>query len=101
MKEFPAAVPEVPVTDMNQALNYYHGKLGFSIDWGGANGGIASSIFEASQTAPRPNPKSHASRRPRRPPRSFWKQRTHRLRSHCTPQQRRATLKPWPIWAAI
>jgi uncharacterized glyoxalase superfamily protein PhnB len=41
MKEFPAAVPEVPVTDMNQALNYYHGKLGFSIDWGGANGGIA------------------------------------------------------------
>lgn len=39
--EFPAAVPEVPVNDMNEALNYYENKLGFSIDWGGAEGGIA------------------------------------------------------------
>ena len=39
--EFPAAVPEIPVTDMNAALRYYEGKLGFSIDWGGADGGIA------------------------------------------------------------
>ena len=39
--EFPAAVPEIPVTDMSAALNYYEGKLGFSIDWGGADGGIA------------------------------------------------------------
>lgn len=39
--EFPAAVPEIPVTDMNAALNYYEGKLGFNIDWGGADGGIA------------------------------------------------------------
>ena len=39
--EFPAAVPEIPVTDMDQALNYYQGKLGFNIDWGGADGGIA------------------------------------------------------------
>ena len=39
--EFPAAVPEIPVTDMNAALHYYEGKLGFSIDWGGAEGGIA------------------------------------------------------------
>jgi predicted lactoylglutathione lyase len=39
--EFPAAVPEIPVTDMNAALHYYEGKLGFSIDWGGADGGIA------------------------------------------------------------
>jgi|SRR5215216_1543733 len=39
--EFPAAVPEIPVTDMNQALDYYAGKLGFNIDWGGADGGIA------------------------------------------------------------
>ena len=38
--EFPAAVPEIPVTDMNAALEYYERKLGFSIDWGGA-GGIA------------------------------------------------------------
>jgi predicted lactoylglutathione lyase len=39
--EFPAAVPEIPVTDMDQALDYYRSKLGFSIDWGGAEGGIA------------------------------------------------------------
>ncbi len=39
--EFPAAVPEIPVTDMNQALDYYQNKLGFNIDWGGADGGIA------------------------------------------------------------
>lgn len=39
--DFPAAVPEIPVTDMNAALDYYHGKLGFDIDWGGADGGIA------------------------------------------------------------
>ena len=39
--EFPAAVPEIPVTDMNAALNYYRDKLGFNIDWGGAGGGIA------------------------------------------------------------
>lgn len=39
--EFPAAVPEIPVNDMDQALDYYQHKLGFSIDWGGADGGIA------------------------------------------------------------
>lgn len=39
--EFPAAVPEIPVSDMNAALDYYKDKLGFSIDWGGADGGIA------------------------------------------------------------
>lgn len=39
--EFPTAVPEIPVTDMNAALNYYRDKLGFNIDWGGADGGIA------------------------------------------------------------
>ena len=39
--EFPAAVPEMPVTDMNTALDYYENKLGFNIDWGGTNGGIA------------------------------------------------------------
>ena len=38
--EFPAAVPEIPVTDMNAALDYYRSKLGFNIDWGG-DGGIA------------------------------------------------------------
>ena len=39
--EFPAAVPEIPVSDMNAALDYYRDKLGFHIDWGGADGGIA------------------------------------------------------------
>jgi predicted lactoylglutathione lyase len=39
--EFPAAVPEIPVTDMSAALNYYVGQLGFNVDWGGADGGIA------------------------------------------------------------
>src|ERR1044072_5166334 len=39
--EFPAAVPEIPVTDMDAALDYYANKLGFNIDWGGAGGGIA------------------------------------------------------------
>ena len=39
--EFPAAVPEIPVTDMSAALHYYQGKLGFNIDWGGVEGGIA------------------------------------------------------------
>jgi predicted lactoylglutathione lyase len=39
--KFPPAVPEIPVTDMDQALDYYKRKLGFNIDWGGADGGIA------------------------------------------------------------
>lgn len=39
--EFPAAVPEIPVTEMNPALDYYQHKLGFDLDWGGAGGGIA------------------------------------------------------------
>ena len=41
MNEFPSAVPEIPVSDMNAALDYYARKLGFSIDWGGVDGGIA------------------------------------------------------------
>ena len=39
--KFPAAVPEIPVTDMDRALDYYRHKLDFNIDWGGADGGIA------------------------------------------------------------
>jgi uncharacterized glyoxalase superfamily protein PhnB len=39
--DFPGAVPEIPVTDMNAALAYYKDKLGFNKDWGGAEGGIA------------------------------------------------------------
>ena len=39
--EFPAAVPEIPVTDMNAALDYYQHNLGFDLDWGGDGGNIA------------------------------------------------------------
>ena len=39
--EFPSAVPEIPVTDMDAALDYYQTQLGFNLDWGGADGGIA------------------------------------------------------------
>ena len=39
--KFPSPVPEIPVTDMKAALDYYQHKLGFNIDWGGTDGGIA------------------------------------------------------------
>lgn len=39
--EFRAAVPEIPVTDMKAALDYYAAVLGFNFDWGGVEGGIA------------------------------------------------------------
>jgi uncharacterized glyoxalase superfamily protein PhnB len=39
--EFPAAVPEIPVSDMDPALDYYQNTLGFAVDWGGVDGGIA------------------------------------------------------------
>ena len=38
---FPAAVPEIPVGDIDAAAAYYKNALGFSIDWGGGDGGIA------------------------------------------------------------
>ena len=33
--EFPGAVPEIPVSDVDVAGAYYKNHLGFSIDWGG------------------------------------------------------------------
>jgi predicted lactoylglutathione lyase len=39
--DFPGAVPEIPVSDINTAAAYYKDQLGFSIDWGGDDGGIA------------------------------------------------------------
>ena len=40
--KFPAAVPEIPVSDIDAALEYYANRLGFTIDWGGQGGdGIA------------------------------------------------------------
>ncbi len=39
--EFPPAVPEIPVSDVNKAADYYHHKLGFHLDWVGEDGMIA------------------------------------------------------------
>ena len=39
--EFPGAVPEIPVSDIDVALEYYDSRLGFDIDWGNQEGGIA------------------------------------------------------------
>lgn len=39
--KFPAAVPEVPAADVDRAAAYYVDKLGFTIDWGDNQGGIA------------------------------------------------------------
>lgn len=38
---FPNAVPEIPVTDIDAALDYYRTRLGFEHDWGDQAGGIA------------------------------------------------------------
>ena len=38
---FPAAVPEIPTTSIDTAVNYYVDVLGFTLDWGGDAGGIA------------------------------------------------------------
>ena len=39
--DFPGAVPEIPVSDVDKAAAYYQDHLGFSLDWGGEDGGIA------------------------------------------------------------
>jgi uncharacterized glyoxalase superfamily protein PhnB len=39
--EFPAAVPEVPVSNIDDAAAYYADRLGFTLDWGDESGGIA------------------------------------------------------------
>ena len=39
--EFPPAVPEIPVSNIDQAAEYYVKNLGFTLDWGGEEGGIA------------------------------------------------------------
>jgi len=38
---FPAAVPEVPVRNVDEAAAYYSNCLGFAHDWGDDSGGIA------------------------------------------------------------
>jgi uncharacterized glyoxalase superfamily protein PhnB len=37
----PAAVPEIPATNIDTAASYYVGSLGFNLDWGDEQGGIA------------------------------------------------------------
>jgi uncharacterized glyoxalase superfamily protein PhnB len=38
---FPAAVPEIPVTDIQNAVDYYVAALGFHLDWHSESDGIA------------------------------------------------------------
>lgn len=37
----PAPVPEIPVSNVDAAAEYYVDKLGFTLDWGNEEGGIA------------------------------------------------------------
>ncbi len=39
--KFPPAVPELPVSNIDNALTYYKDRLGFTVDWGDDEGGIA------------------------------------------------------------
>ena len=39
--EFPSAVPEIPVSHIDEAAAYYETKLGFKLDWGGEELGLA------------------------------------------------------------
>jgi len=41
MNSFPPAVPEIPVADVDAAAKFYTNHLGFTLDWGGDDGGIA------------------------------------------------------------
>jgi uncharacterized glyoxalase superfamily protein PhnB len=38
---FPPAVPEIPAANVDKAAAYYVDTLGFTLDWGGEEGGIA------------------------------------------------------------
>ena len=40
LTHFPQAVPEIPVSNVDQAAEYYVKVLGFSFDWGNDDGGI-------------------------------------------------------------
>lgn len=39
-EEFPGAVPEIPVNNVDEAVVYYENSFGFLKDWGGEAGGI-------------------------------------------------------------
>ncbi len=38
---FPAPVPEIPAANVDKAVEYYVKALGFTLDWGNDEGGIA------------------------------------------------------------
>jgi uncharacterized glyoxalase superfamily protein PhnB len=40
LSHFPQAVPEIPVSNVDKAAEYYVNVLGFSFDWGSDAGGI-------------------------------------------------------------
>jgi len=40
LKQFPMAVPEIPVSNVDAAAAYYVNVLGFRLDWGSDHGGI-------------------------------------------------------------
>jgi uncharacterized glyoxalase superfamily protein PhnB len=42
--DFPGAVPEIPVSDIGAALEYYRDCLGFDVDWGDEGGGGIAGI---------------------------------------------------------
>ena len=49
LTHFPQAVPEIPVSNVDQAAAYYVNVLGFSFDWGNDDdgiGGISQGIAE-------------------------------------------------------
>ncbi len=39
--QFPPVCPEIPVTDLKRALDYYRDRLGFTIDWSDEQLGLA------------------------------------------------------------
>lgn len=39
--DFPGAVPEIPVENIDEAAAYYRDSLGFALDWGGEELGLA------------------------------------------------------------
>lgn len=41
---FPPAVPEIPVSDLKKAIDYYENNLGFTIDWGREGSGNIGGI---------------------------------------------------------
>jgi catechol 2,3-dioxygenase-like lactoylglutathione lyase family enzyme len=40
LTHFPKAVPEIPVSNVEKAAEYYVNVLGFHFDWGNDQGGI-------------------------------------------------------------